>query len=119
MRIKELRKRGLDKDLKYFLVLLSIQSTFNPKTSIKRWIEYVGWVIDKPKPDMIVIHSPMGGQDTLVNALEFETRKECLFTKDKLNSEIVKEHEPENWIVTWKKTYDRTHKQSECNPDTG
>ena len=107
MRLKELRKKGLDKDIKYFLHFERL-SFF----TVMRWIEYTGWIIAEPSDDIIIITTPMGGQIRLRNALQFEKRKECMFMKDKLNSEIVKENEPENWIHTWRKTYEKTHKQT-------
>ncbi|NDV80784.1 hypothetical protein [Bacteroides sp. 51] len=105
MRIKELRKKGADQVLKYFLQLQRGEIF-----AVMRWIEYTGWIIDESSPDIIVIRSPMGGQIRLVNAIQFDSKKECVFMKDKLNSEIVKESEPEHWFPTWVETYNRTHK---------
>ncbi len=77
---------------------------------VYRWINHVGYIIGQPEPGITIIHSPMGGQHILKNALVFNNRKECRFMKNKLNSEIVKESEPQNWALpTWQETYAKTH----------
>lgn len=40
----------------------------------------------------------------------FRTQQKEVYDKDKLNSEIVKHEEPDNWkMPTWKETYRKTH----------
>lgn len=106
MRLKELRKKGLDEDLRYFLQLEQLSTS-----KVMRWIEYCGWIIERPDQHLIIILSQMGSSTHLIDAMMFETKKDCLFMKDKLNSEIVKEYEPDNWLPTWKQTDERTHKE--------
>lgn len=74
-----------------------------------RWIEYVGWEVDRFF-SIVYILSPLGGIIELVNPLCFGlNRRKCMDEKERLNSEIVKDNEPENWIATWKEAYARTH----------
>lgn len=74
-----------------------------------RWIEYVGWEVDRFFSTVYIL-SPLGGMIELANPLCFGlNRRRCMDEKERLNSEIVKDTEPENWIATWKEAYARTH----------
>ena len=101
MRIHKVRK-----ELEYFLVLRTLAS------ACRRWIEYVGWEVGRDDTG-IYITTPISPEPKyLEGALCFGNYKHlCLWEKDRLNSEIVREEEPETFqLPTWQETYRKTHK---------
>jgi hypothetical protein len=108
-----MRIRNKHKELKleYFLDKEKISSSSG---EIFRWIEYVGWAdgwtMETGEPRYRV-RTPMGGYFYLKCPLVyFQSKEEMMFEKDRLNSEIVKEFEPENFNIHWSDIYNKTHK---------
>ena len=76
-----------------------------------RWIEHVGWLIEQFMGQYTFMSPISPHPDVLNNCLYFGTdHKQCMFMKDKLNSEIVMQHEDEEMKQIWLETYNKTHK---------
>lgn len=75
-----------------------------------RWIEHVGWLVDRFMGQYTFM-SPMSPiPDVLNNCLYFGTdKKSCMFMKLKLNSEFVMKHENEDMQKIWAEAYKKTH----------
>jgi hypothetical protein len=98
-----IRNRHKELELQYFLHSEPLSSGH------RRWIEYTGWLIDQNE-EACTILSPMGAEHILKSPLIFDDREVCMFMKSKLNSEYVKQHEPENFeIPSWREAYNKTH----------
>ena len=82
--------------------------------TVTRWIGYSGVIIGEPEEGIIVIRDRNNKQTRLKDALVFDNFQEQKFMRDKLNSEIVKETEPDVWnrYPEWQLTYDQTHKET-------
>lgn len=93
----------------YFLVWTHIGSG-----DCWRWIEHKGWETERFMGQVTII-SALGGREVLENPLCFGTdRRRCMATKERLNSEHVRNHEPENWrLPTWREAYARTHRRKD------
>lgn len=102
--------------VQYFLEKRELISVFvNDKDPdhIHRWIEHKGWLVSAFFNDVTIINC-MGRQETLHNCLCFGTdRRKCMRTKSRLNSEIVRQEEPELWRTNpnWQKAYSETHRR--------
>lgn len=95
-----------DKTKEYLLEYREIRA------GVFRWIEHVGWLVEQfmgqytflsplsPYPEVFTNNCIYFGRD----------HKRCMFTKDKLNSEIVMKSGDEMMKQIWKQTYDKTHK---------
>jgi hypothetical protein len=103
-----IRNRHNELELEFFLHFEQLEIS-----KCWRWLEYTGWSIEQ-SGTTIKMATPMGGYTMLNNPMQFSNKKECMFTKSKLNSEYVKQHEPDNFNVIWKDTYNKTH-QDEKN----
>ncbi len=80
-------KEATNKNMKNFLILEQLSY------GCWRWIEHIGWVTDHFF-SLVYVLSPMGGEREFSSLMEFDKKSECMFMKDKLNSEIVKNNEP-------------------------
>lgn len=101
MRIRKVRKA-----LEYFLVLRTLDN------GCRRWIEHVGWEVDRNDTSVYITTPINPTPERLEGALCFGNYKHiCLWEKDRLNSEIVRDEEPETFqLPTWQESYKRTHK---------
>ena len=100
MRISKVRKK-----LEYFLALRTLGN------DCRRWIEYIGWEVDQDDTG-VYITTPINPISVrLEGVLCFGNNKLiCLRKKDKLNSEIVRNEEPETFrLPTWQEAYRKTH----------
>lgn len=100
MRICKVRKA-----LEYFLVLRTLYN------GCRRWIECIGWEVDRDDTSLYIITPINPTPEKLEGALCFgHNKKLCLREKDRLNSEIVRDEEPANFLLpTWQEAYRRTH----------
>lgn len=82
-----------------------------PTAYCLRWIENRGWIVSQDDVSITVL-SPLGSNDRFEQKkvrLYGDDRKRMMFDKDRLNSEIVKEQEPDIFHL-WEEVYDQTHK---------
>lgn len=102
MRLGDLKKRNMDKNLKYILI-------YKKSENCTRWISARGWVLQRNEM-RIVYSTPMGGEIEEPVALVFDTRRQSIHVAAQLNSEIVRIHEPDLWYNgIWYNTYIETH----------
>ena len=100
MRIHKVRK-----ELEYFLVLKTLGN------GCRRWIEHVGWEVGRDDTGIYITTPIDPTPKYLKDALCFGNLKRLyLWEKDRLNSEIVRDEEPETFLLpTWQEAYRRTH----------
>lgn len=100
MRIRKVRKA-----LEYFLVLRTLDN------GCRRWIEYIGWEVDRDDTGVYITTPINPTPKRLEGSRCFGNYKHiCLREKDRLNSEIVRDEEPETFkLPTWQELYKRTH----------
>lgn len=100
MRIHEVRK-----DMEYFLVLEVLGN------GCRRWIEHVGREVGRDDTGIYIVTPISPAPRYLEGALCFGHNKGlCLWEKNRLNSEIVRNEEPETFLFpTWQEAYRKTH----------
>ena len=100
MRIHKVRKK-----LEYFLVLRTLDN------GCRRWIEHVGWEVDRDDTGIYITTPIDPTLKYLKDALCLGNLKRlCLWEKDRLNSEIVRDEEPKTFLLpTWQEAYRSTH----------
>lgn len=96
----------------YILVLWETESVSVRRGDYvsRRWCVYKGWVLERYF-DTFRFLSAMGGVDEIRGAIGvFKSNEDAKMVANKLNSEIVKEWEPDLWVC-WKDVYERTHSE--------